>query len=94
MKRKSTLIIIAATIAFLLLFNPTNKSEYVSWVKEEMKSDAGFLVWIIGPIIDSSTTKQNYGLFTVYKTEFAEDDKLLAVGVLNNYIWLKGLPKE
>lgn len=93
MKRKIVIPFLIA-LGVLFLFNPHDKSGYVSWVKDEMKEDAGFLTYLISPVVDHSTKKHNFGLFTVYKTDFSEDDRLMAVGILNNYIWIKGLPKE
>ena len=43
---------------------------------------------VSGPIIDSFTIKKNYGVFSLYETEFEKEEKLVAVGSLNIFFWI------
>ncbi|MGW6384937.1 DUF4359 domain-containing protein [Peribacillus butanolivorans] len=76
-------------ILFASVSNPS-KTDYVSFVKEEISNEAGgFFGMISGPIINSFTAKKNFGLFSIYETRVeGSKEKLLAVGLFNNFIWL------
>jgi hypothetical protein len=75
---------------FAVASNPT-KADYVSFVKEELSEDGHpFIGMFTSPFVNAFTTKQNYGLFTLYKTKFDEKDKeyLHAIGFFNNFYWI------
>ncbi|USK61363.1 DUF4359 domain-containing protein [Peribacillus asahii] len=85
--------IISIALLIIVLFATTSnpsKADYVSFVKEEISDEGGkFLGIISGPFIDTFTTKKNFGLFSLYETKFEEDEeKLLAIGLFNNFIWI------
>jgi hypothetical protein len=82
-------IALLITVLFATTSNPS-KADYVSFVKDEISEESGgFLGMISGPFIDTFTTKKNFGLFSLYETKIEEDkEKLLAVGLFNNFIWL------
>jgi hypothetical protein len=70
--------------------NPT-KDEYVSFVKEEITGEGHPIIGMIsGPLINTVTTKKNFGLFTLYETKFdnKKGDNAKAIGFLNNFYWV------
>lgn len=91
-KKYYFLITLLIVVLFALTSNPS-KDDYVSFVKDE--SGDGLLGMITGPITDSFTTKRNYGVFSLYETKYdeKEEEKLLAVGLFNNFIWVNN-PEE
>ncbi|TYS66388.1 DUF4359 domain-containing protein [Bacillus infantis] len=96
--KKEYIIGLFLLIFFLLAMvsNPS-KSDYVSWVKEGIQEEEGVFIGLIsGPFLNSYTTKKDFIIFTVYSTSFGEkeSEKLVAVGILNNFIWLKGISEE
>ncbi|WP_453992071.1 DUF4359 domain-containing protein [Bacillus nitroreducens] len=93
--------IFAIIIGFMLLFttttNPSSKYDYVNWVKEQISEENGILLgWLGGTVVNSETTKKNMVLFTLYETKIGKEDneKLVAIGILNNFIWIKGFPED
>ncbi|MFI8496489.1 DUF4359 domain-containing protein [Peribacillus butanolivorans] len=91
--------IISIALLLIILFatasNPS-KTDYVSFVKEEISTEAGgFFGMISGPFINSFTTKKNFGLFSIYETRVeGNKEKLVAVGLFNNFIWLQTLERS
>jgi hypothetical protein len=88
------LVVAISIIVFLLAvtFNPS-KGDYVEWVNEQVTQDEGMLIGMISkPLIDSYTSKKNYGILTLYETVFDDetDEKISAIGVFNNFIWVNG----
>ncbi|WHY64675.1 DUF4359 domain-containing protein [Neobacillus sp. SuZ13] len=90
---RTRFVISALLLLFCLLAfssNPT-KSDYVSFVKEEITEEGHpFIGMFTSPLVNNFTTKQNYGLFTIYKTKFEEKDKeyMQAIGIFNNFYWI------
>ena len=88
MKKYFILTIVLIVVLLAFTFNPS-KDQYVSFVKEEISDNSGKLLGMVsGPIIDSFTIKKNYGVFSLYETEFEKEEKLVAVGFLNNFFWI------
>ncbi|MFE8698004.1 DUF4359 domain-containing protein [Cytobacillus sp. FJAT-53684] len=92
--------VLSLLILILVLFAATSnpsKSDYVAWVKEGIQEEEGFLLGMIsGPLLNGYTTKKSYGVFTVFETSIDknDEDKLVAIGLLNNFIWIKGFPED
>lgn len=93
--------IVAIVLGFILLFtsttNPSSKYEYVDWVKEQISEEGGILLgWLGGTVVNAETTKKNMVVFTLYETKFGkeDEDKLVALGIFNNFIWIKGFPED
>jgi Domain of unknown function (DUF4359) len=90
MKKKFILILIF-TISLIALTSNPSKADYVSFVKDELSSDGHpILGAFASPLVSAFTTKQNFGLFTVYETRFDDKDKeyLKAIGIFNHFFWL------
>ncbi|WP_019416264.1 DUF4359 domain-containing protein [Paenisporosarcina sp. TG20] len=94
MKKKYYFIITLLIVVLFALTSNPSKDDYVSFVKDE--SNDGLLGMITGPITDSLTTKKNYGVFSLYETKYdeKEEEKLLAVGLFNNFIWVNNPEEE
>lgn len=90
MKKKYVILFTLLLIVLFALTSNPSKDDYVSFVKDESNGESKLVVMIKGPIIDSFTTKKNYGIFSLYETKFEEkkEEKLLAVGLFNNFIWV------
>ena len=90
---RKRLIFSAALLLFSLFAfssNPT-KADYVSFVKDEFTEEGHpFIGMFTSPLVNTFTTKQNFGLFTIYKTKFDEKDKqyMQAIGIFNNFYWI------
>ena len=88
MKKYFILTILLIVVLLAFTFNPS-KDQYVTFVKADISDNSGKLLGMVsGPIIDSFTIKKNYGVFSLYETEFEKEEKLVAVGFLNNFFWI------
>lgn len=88
MKKYFILTILLLVVLLAFTFNPS-KDQYVAFAKEEISDNKGKLLGMVsGPVIDSFTVKKNYGVFSLYETEFEKEDKVVAVGFLNNFYWV------
>lgn len=88
MKKYFILTILLIVVLLAFTFNPS-KDQYVTFAKEEVSDSKGKLLGMVsGPIIDSFTVKKNYGVFSLYETEFEKEEKMVAVGFLNNFFWI------
>ncbi|MEH7335284.1 DUF4359 domain-containing protein [Neobacillus drentensis] len=87
----ATAILVISLFAFAS--NP-NKADYVSFVKDEITSEGHpFVGMFTSPFVNTFTSKQNYGLFSIYKTKFDDKESLTAIGAFNNFYWINS-PKE
>lgn len=88
MKKQYILVLLLLFCIFAYGSNPS-KTEYVSFVKEELtKEGHPFIGIMTGPFVNAYTTKHNYGLFTLYETQVDEKDSLKAIGFLNSFYWI------
>lgn len=84
-------IIIALLILVLLAVTNPSKEAYTSWLKEKVQSGTenplakGVVSLFGGPVIDHSTTTDNYVLFTVYTLTFG-GKTIKVLGILQNFI--------
>lgn len=85
------LIIYAFLLVIMAVTNPS-KADYVSWVKEKaaIKVNSplklGLNTFVVQPIIESSTTSNNYIFFSIYKTTFGTNNNEQVLGIFNNFI--------
>lgn len=64
--------------------NP-NKSEYQSWVSDQVTKENGlFLGWITKPIINAGTTHHDYIFFSVFETKI-QNEKVVSIGAFNHF---------
>lgn len=94
MKKRNLYFVLFALlfISFTAYLTNPSKNDYVSFVKQELvNEEQQFAAMIGGPIIDATTTKKNYGLFTIYKTQYNEKDRerMRAIGLFKQFVWLK-----
>lgn len=92
-----TALICGILLMFALTTNPHSKSDYADWVKEQISEEEGaFFGWIGGSIVNAATEKKNMGIFTIYETKFSEndEDRIVALGIFNNFIWIKSIPES
>ncbi|MGG1678440.1 DUF4359 domain-containing protein [Neobacillus sp. NRS-1170] len=89
--RKRYFIATAILVVCLFAFasNPT-KADYVSFVKDEITSEGHpFIGMFTSPLVNTFTSKQNYVLFSIYKTKFEDKgESMTAVGAFNNFYWI------
>lgn len=71
--------------------NPT-KFAYISWMKEQLMAnqssgvlEKGFVTLFGTTLFENTTTNSNYGIFSIYKTEF-NGDKMTTIGIFNNFV--------
>ncbi len=91
MKKRYIIFLTLFVLCFFAVISNPSKEEYVSFVKEEIAGEGHpFMGMFSGPFINAFTKKQNFGLFTLYETQFDETkgDYLKAVGFLNNFYWV------
>lgn len=91
---KKRFLILISLLLFLLIASLTNptKDDYVSFVKEELvKEEQQLIAVFAGPFIDAYTTKQNFGIFSIYNTQFSKKEKqpIKAIGLFNQFIVIK-----
>jgi len=101
MRRFGSLILAVALIYVLSVTNP-GRSEYIDWVNHKTMDQSsnllkrGILSIAGKSIFDAGTTKKDYMVFSVYKTDFTEVGmgKTTTIGILHQFIPLTGLEKE
>ncbi|PEJ56874.1 MULTISPECIES: hypothetical protein [unclassified Bacillus (in: firmicutes)] len=87
------LIIIGALAICLIISAQTNptKGEFVSWAKDELKSESknkylDFGIDLLGEkLISSVTTNKDYVFFSIYEVK-AFDKQIKVVGLFNHFI--------
>ncbi|EIT85257.1 lipoprotein [Fictibacillus macauensis ZFHKF-1] len=87
MKRKS--IITGFLLSLLILMAVTNpsKTDYESWVSEEItKKEGALMSWLSKPVINSMTEKNDYLFFSVYKTKIGKN-VITTYGAFNHFLW-------
>ncbi|WP_066065329.1 DUF4359 domain-containing protein [Neobacillus soli] len=95
MKRLASIILLVVAIFVLSATNP-GRSEYIDWINHKTMDQSsnllkkGILSVAGKSIFDSGTTKSDYFIFSVYKTDFTEVGmgKSTTIGVFNRFISL------
>jgi len=91
-KRYWLLLLLCFAIMISIVTNPSDKDEYAEWVGDQIKQEEGPLLGLLGgSLIKMGTTKKDFVLFTLYETKYSNNTEkaLLAIGIFNNFIWLK-----
>ncbi|KMM38239.1 DUF4359 domain-containing protein [Guptibacillus hwajinpoensis] len=88
--RNKFLIIIGLLSIVLFITNP-NQEDYSNWVGEQMKKDQNALIEIgvdlaVVPYVKENTTRDNWYLFSIYKTEIWDGKEVVAIGAFNQFI--------
>lgn len=100
MKRLVSIILLLAAIFVLSATNP-ERSEYIEWINHKTMDQSsnliqkGVLSFAGKTIFDAGTTKTDYFLFSVYKTDFTDAGmgKVTTIGVFNQFIPLSSIEK-
>jgi len=92
------------SIVILVVLSSTNpgRSEYIDWVNHKSMDQSsnllkrGLLSIAGKSIFDAGTTKSDYVVFSVYKTDFSDVGmgKMTTIGIFNQFIPLSSLEKE
>jgi hypothetical protein len=92
------------SIVILVVLSSTNpgRSEYIDWVNHKSMDQSsnllkrGLLSIAGKSIFDAETTKSDYVVFSVYKTDFSDVGmgKMTTIGIFNQFIPLSNLEKE
>src|SRR3954471_24818751 len=93
MKRLFPIIILAAVIYVLSTTNP-GRTAYIDWINHKTMDkstnliEKGVLSLAGKSIFDAGTTKKDYFIFSVYKTDFSEVGmgKTTSIGIFNKFI--------
>ncbi|PLS04317.1 DUF4359 domain-containing protein [Neobacillus cucumis] len=101
MKRLVSLLLSVVIIFVLSATNP-GRSEYVDWVNQKTMDQSsnllkrGILSVAGKSIFDAGTTKKDYVVFSIYKTDFTDVGmgKMTTLGIFNQFIPLTNLEKE
>ncbi|MDQ0483310.1 DUF4359 domain-containing protein [Guptibacillus hwajinpoensis] len=88
--RNKFLIIIGLLSIVLFITNP-NQEDYSNWVGDQMKKNQNALIEIgvdlaVVPYVKENTTRDNWYLFSIYKTEIWDGNEVVAIGVFNQFI--------
>ncbi|MDP4549872.1 DUF4359 domain-containing protein [Alkalihalobacillus macyae] len=88
--RNKFLIIIGLLSIVLFITNP-NQEDYSNWVGEQMKKDQNALIEIgvdlaVVPYVKENTTRDNWYLFSIYKTEIWDGKEVVAIGAFNQFM--------
>jgi hypothetical protein len=89
-KRYILFIAFFILVLFAVVSNPT-KDEYVSFVKDEISEGGHPIIGMFsGPLVNTFTSKKNFGIFTLYETRFEDKsgEYAQAIGFLNNFYWV------
>ncbi|MEH6957211.1 DUF4359 domain-containing protein [Neobacillus drentensis] len=91
MRKRYIITCVLLVICLIAVASNPTKADYVSFVKEEFTEEGHpFIGMFASPFVNAFTTKQNFGLFTLYKTKFEEKDKeyMQAIGFFNHFYWV------
>ncbi|WP_066315274.1 DUF4359 domain-containing protein [Bacillus sp. FJAT-29814] len=95
MRRLLSIILVVAVIFILSATNP-ERSEYIEWINHKTMDQSsnilekGILSVAGKTIFDAGTSRKDYFLFSVYKTDFSEMGlgKITSIGIFNQFIAL------
>jgi hypothetical protein len=93
MKRLFSIILLLAVLFVLSATNP-ERSDYIEWINHKTMDQSsnllqkGILSLAGKSIFDAGTTKKDYFLFSIYKTDFSDVGmgKVTTIGVFNQFI--------
>jgi len=79
------LIISGFIILFFLLAMSTNptKEDYVHWISSQVKEENWIVGAISGPIFRELSKEKDFIAFTIFETQFDEDEKMISLGAFN-----------
>jgi hypothetical protein len=100
MKRLVSIILLIVVIFVLSGTNP-ERSQYIDWINHKTMDQSsnllkkGILSVAGKSIFDSGTTKSDYFIFSIYKTDFSDFGigKATTIGVFNQFIPLSSFEK-
>jgi len=100
MKRLVSLFLPVVVIFVLSATNP-ERGEYIDWINHKTMEQSsnlikkGILSLAGESIFDAGTTKSDYVIFSVYKTDFTDVGmgKVTTLGIFNRFIPLSSLDK-
>lgn len=90
--------IIGILVLLLVILNPS-QDRYVAWVGDRLTEEKGILTnigvdYVAKPIINTSTTKKDFFLFTVYHTNLLSDKDMITLGIMNQFVPIKSIAYE
>nr|WP_263324796.1 DUF4359 domain-containing protein [Neobacillus sp. Marseille-Q6967] len=97
MKRILSIILLFVILFVLSETNP-GRSEYLDWINQEAMDQSsnifekGILSFAGESVFDMGTTRKDYIVFSLYKTDFSEIGmgKITCIGVFNRFIPISG----
>jgi hypothetical protein len=101
MKRLFSLIL-AVVVLFVLSATNPERAQYVDWINHKTMEQSsnllekGILSLAGKSIFDAGTTKSDYVVFSIYKTDFTEVGlgKVTTIAIFNHFIPLSQLEKQ
>jgi|1185.fasta_scaffold1296819_1 hypothetical protein len=101
LRRFFSLILLVVIIYVLSATNP-GRSAYIDWINHKSMDQSsnllkrGILSIAGKSIFDAGTTKSDYVVFSIYKTDFSDVGmgKMTTLGIFNEFIPLSSLEKE
>ncbi|MBM7654757.1 DUF4359 domain-containing protein [Neobacillus cucumis] len=101
MKRFVSLFL-AVVIIFVLSATNPNRSEYIDWINQKSMDQSsnllkrGILSIAGKSIFDAGTTKSDYVVFSIYKTDFSDVGmgKMTTLGIFHEFIPLSSLDQQ
>jgi hypothetical protein len=88
-----TAIILALVGVALFSTNPT-QDEYISWLKQQVSTEAGggidgaLLSSFGGPLLNASTARKDFFVFSLYETKLIETKPTHAIGFLRHFSFI------
>jgi len=100
MKRLAS-IFLSLFIIFILSATNPERAEYIDWINHKTMDQSsnllkkGFLSVAGKSIFDAGTTKSDYVVFSIYKTDFTDAGmgKVTTIGIFNQFIPLSSFEK-
>ncbi|MFK9090255.1 DUF4359 domain-containing protein [Bacillus salipaludis] len=100
MKRLGS-IILSIFIIFVLSATNPERAEYIDWINHKTMEQSSNLIKkgilsVAGKsIFDAGTTKSDYFVFSIYKTDFSDAGmgKVTTIGIFNQFIPLSSFEK-
>ncbi|WHY76939.1 DUF4359 domain-containing protein [Neobacillus sp. WH10] len=100
MKRLAS-IFLSLFIIFILSATNPERAEYIDWINHKAMEQSsnllkkGFLSVAGKSIFDAGTTKSDYVIFSIYKTDFTDAGmgKVTTIGIFNQFIPLSSFEK-
>ncbi|MBN8207863.1 DUF4359 domain-containing protein [Bacillus sp. NTK071] len=88
---RNKFVITVGLLAIALFFTNPDQEDYSSWIGKQLKKDQNALIEIgvdlaVVPYFKENTTRENWYLFSVYKTEIWDGKEVVAIGVFSQFI--------